>query len=36
MTNSLAGQYLNIKLKLKMKWDSFENESRYHVIELGK
>ena len=30
MTNSLAGQHLNIKLKLKMKWDSLESESRHH------
>lgn len=30
MTNSLAGRHLNIKLKLKMKWDSLESESRHH------
>lgn len=36
MTNSLAGQYLNIKLKLEMKWDSFKNESRHHFIKFRK
>ena len=36
MANSLAGQYLNMKLKLKMKWDSFENESRHHFVEFRK